>query len=349
MSLDSTETLTNANEGNFENGSKFILGPKGEMYSQTHEREPWCYLFLHHAKVEIVRKKLEEKFCVFIHKTIIYKREKSHIKQDEQPTISGLIFVQGAVNDIQNFLRENFFNIYLVKDCSNKQIAMIPDSVMQSFIQVSQVHPTRIRFMPHTFDYYSKDHSLVRITSGVLLGMEGYRIRIARDKCLITSIGGMTVAISGIHKESFENLDEYVRQQKQRWIENNPSYVALTPIQAEIDKCFFVPRNQLDILAIAENLASWVVRMKSDLESQEVDEKIEIALFILEAVGTYFRTVYANGRIREMKEVLNICREADQELLSVIERPETSMDMKHTIIAGRESLSIHFPFLPIEI
>lgn len=100
--------------------------------------------------------------------------------------------------------------------------------------------------MPHSFDYYSVGNPLVRITSGILSGLEGYRIRISRDKCLVTSIGGMTVAIGGIYKESFENLDEYVRlRRKQLEKIRQSSYVTFTPLQKEIDGCFFITPKQL--------------------------------------------------------------------------------------------------------
>ena len=75
-------------------------------------------------------------------------------------------------------------------------------------MKVAQVEPTRIRFMPNAFGHYAKGNPLLRITSGPLAGMEGYKIRIARDKCFVTTLGGMTVAIGGIHRDSFENLED---------------------------------------------------------------------------------------------------------------------------------------------
>ena len=61
--------------------------------------------------------------------------------------------------------------------------------------------------MPHPLEYYSVGHPLVKITSGVLDGLEGYQIRISRNKCLITTMGGLTIAIGGVYKENFENVD----------------------------------------------------------------------------------------------------------------------------------------------
>lgn len=165
----------------------------------------WCYLFVHHTKVERVNEKLKERFNTFIHKSIVYKQVKNHVKKEERPTISGLLFVQGDNCDIQRMLHEIDPALYLMNDCSTHRTAVIPDRVMQAFIRVSQMDENRIRFMPHALSYYSTGHPLVRVTSGVLSGFEGYIVRISRDKCLVTSVGDITVAIGGIHKETFEN------------------------------------------------------------------------------------------------------------------------------------------------
>ena len=49
----------------------------------------WCYLFVHHAKVDLMEKILSKRFKTFIHKTTIYKNENKHIREQERPTISG--------------------------------------------------------------------------------------------------------------------------------------------------------------------------------------------------------------------------------------------------------------------
>ena len=350
MPLYSTGTQTKAGVGKLDNGLEIISNPEVKNCAEIKEAASWCYLFIHHTKVEAVSRKLEEKYRVFIHKSIVYKRENKRIRKEEQPTISGLVFVQGNDMDIQNFLTGNFSRLYLAKDYSAKRVAVIPDSVMQPFMRVSEVEPTRIRFLPHTFDYYSDGNQLIRITSGVLSGLEGYRIRIARDKCLITSIGGMAIAISGIHRESFENLDEYVRQRREQLrCERESSYVTFTPLQTEIDSCFFTPQSPLDIMAIAEGLIPWTMRLKSDLTKKSFDEAVEIALFVLEEVGICFRNLYADPRIGDMRSILTVCREADKALLTVMNSEDISTDLKEIVASGRESLAIRFPFLPIEL
>lgn len=350
MPLYSTETQTNAGVGKRDSGQEFIPGPEVAVCAETEEAHSWCYLFIHHARVDAVCKVLEKQYPVFIHKSITYRRENKRIRQEEKPTVSGLVFIQGPGKDIQDFLTAGFPGLSLAKDCSTYRIAVIPDSVMQPFMHVSEVAPTRIRFMPHTFGYYSEGNPLIRITSGLLAGLEGYRIRIARDKCLVTSFGGMTVAIGGIHRDSFENLDEYVRQRREQLKSGRESsYVTFTPLQQEIDACFFTPQNQLDVIAMAEALVPWIIKVKSRLRNKDFDGAMEIALFMLEEIGIRFRTLYGNPKFGDMGSMANICREADRALLFVMGSEDVSTDLKEIVETGRESLAIRFPFLPVEL
>lgn len=350
MTLDSTESQIKA-RGKMDNELGMIPNPEVEECTEVKDGDSWCYLFIHHSKVDMVSKRLEkEHFPVFVHRSIVYRRENRRILKEEQPTISGLVFIRGNAGEIQEFLEKSFNNLHLVNDCSTGKIAVIPDSVMRPFMKVSEVTPTRIRFMPHTFGYYSEGNPLVRITSGILTGMEGYRIRIAREKCLVTSIGGMTVAIGGIHRESFENLDEYMRQRREQLkSDKESSYATFTPLRKEIDACFFTPQNQLDVMAMAETLAPWMTRVKLARLEKEFDKVAEIALFLLEEIGSCFSGLHDNPKFGGMRSMANICREADHALLIIMGSEDVSTDLKEIVETGRESLAIRFPFLPIDL
>ena len=346
----SSVTLTNVMGDNISNGTGQALVSEVRGLSKGKGGANWCYLFIHHTKVNAVNEKLKERYCTFIHKSVVYKRKNKRIAKDEKPTISGLVFVQGESDDIQSFLCENFFGLYLVKDCSTGKIAVIHNNVMQSFMQVSQVEPARIRFMPHTFDYYSSGNTLVRITSGPLTGLEGYRIRISRDKCLVTSIGGMTVAIGGIYKESFENIDEYVRQRRELLCkESQEECFTLTSCQSEIAQCFFTPQDQMDVMAIGSALNLWIVKAESYIKEKNFDKAVEITLFILNKIGNCFHSIYSDPRIKNFKEINAVCCNADKILISVLNSVDVSVDLKEIIKSERRSLVICYPFLPMEL
>lgn len=348
MSLDSTDTFSNVMKDTFGNETN-TLGSE-EKHILRHRTSSWCYLFVHHTKVESVAERVEKAFNVFIHKSIRYTREKGHVRSEEQPTISGLLFIQGEARKIQDFLNHNFLSLRLVNDCSTRKVAVIPDSIMQPFMQLSRLDVHRIRFMPHSFGYYAAGHTLVRITSGVLAGMEGYQVRIAKDRCLVTSIGGMTVAIGKVNKETFEDIGVYVHQrQEEQHIQDSEREVALTSVQSEINKCFFHPQNQLDVVAIAGCLDSWIRKAHLLSTAGKQSEAAEIVLFILEEVGSRFQTIYDSPQIGSFKELTAVCTEAVRILTEMEESSHLSEELSQYIETEKQSLATRYPFLPIEI
>ena len=171
----------------------------------------WCYLFAHHARVAVVEGMLRERFCTFVHRTTVYRKENKKVREQERPTISGLIFVQGDKADIQQFLDARLPGLRLATDCSTRATAVIADDRMRPFMQLDPGR-NRIRLMPHPIGYYSEGHPLVKLTQGLLAGFEGYLVRISRNKCLVTSMGGITVAISGVGKASLDEAERSAMQ-----------------------------------------------------------------------------------------------------------------------------------------
>lgn len=192
---------------------------------------PWSYLFIRKRDAEYFSLKAETEggFRTFIHRTIITdasgKSEKGKPNgsaQDREasngttategrPTISGLIFIQGRTNVIKKYLWERFPQYHLVNDCSTRKAAVIPDSVMQPFMRIAGTDPSRIRFLVNPLTHYAEGNTLVEIMTGPLAGLQGYIIRIDRDRKLVIGVGDMTVAIGGVHKENFEKVEEVAR------------------------------------------------------------------------------------------------------------------------------------------
>lgn len=190
---------------------------------------PWSYLFIRKRDAEYFSLKAETEggFRTFIHRTIItdasgksekgkldgsaQDREASNGTTEGRPTISGLIFIQGKTKVIKKYLWERFPQYHLVNDCSTRKAAVIPDSVMQSFMRIAGTDPSRIRFLVNPLTHYAEGNTLVEIMTGPLAGLQGYIIRIDRDRKLVIGVGDMTVAIGGVHKENFEKVEEVAR------------------------------------------------------------------------------------------------------------------------------------------
>lgn len=198
-------------------------------HHQSQAPAPWSYLFIRKRDAEYFSLKAETEggFRTFIHRTIItdesgksakgkpngsaQDKEASNGTTEGRPTISGLIFIQGKTKVIKKYLWERFPQYHLVNDCSTRKAAVIPDSVMQPFMRIAGTDPSRIRFLVNPLTHYAKGNTLVEIMTGPLAGLQGYIIRIDRDRKLVIGVGDMTVAIGGVHKENFEKVEEVAR------------------------------------------------------------------------------------------------------------------------------------------
>lgn len=211
---------------------------------QSQAPAPWSYLFIRNRDAENFSLKAETEggFKTFVHRTIITDAsgKTSKVKSEDQssgksakgkpngsaqdreagngttategrPTISGLIFIQGKTKVIRKYLWERFPQYHLVNDCSTRKAAVIPDSVMQPFMRIANTDPSRIRFLVNPLTHYAEGNTLVEIMTGPLAGLQGYIIRIDRDRKLVIGVGDMTVAIGGVHKENFEKVEEVAR------------------------------------------------------------------------------------------------------------------------------------------
>ncbi len=208
MSLDSTETLVGATNGKLWDGQRNDVWSEGGLCADGGEGLTWTYLFVPRGKMNVVNQTLQEKYMTFIHTSIVHKREGGRLTHKVRPTISGLVFVRGDVGDVQEFLNERIGGVYLSKDKSTGRVAVIRDEEMQLFMRVAQMDSQRVRVMPHVVEYYAEGHRMMKIVSGPLTGFSGYLVRIARDRCLVTTLGGLTISIGDVHKERMEDLEQ---------------------------------------------------------------------------------------------------------------------------------------------
>ncbi len=299
---------------------------------------PWSYLFIRNRDAENFSLKAETEggFRTFIHRTIItdasgksekgkpngsaQDREASNGATEGRPTISGLLFIQGKTKVIRKYLWERFPQYHLVNDCSTRKAAVIPDSVMQPFMRIAGTDPSRIRFLVNPLTHYAEGNTLVEIMTGPLAGLQGYIIRIDRDRKLVIGVGDMTVAIGGVHKENFEKVEEVARavntrqrarrQAEQRrlreGIEANvnadvalqpPDPRLLTPIQQKVDIAFFTPETFNDVLVITTNIELWTERARRLMQAGNLADASEILTFLLEEIGYWFTNIYKKKSI----------------------------------------------------
>lgn len=178
------------------------------------QASPWGYIYLHNKRVELFKKQIDaynisnpgSAHQCFVHYSYRYKQKSDGrgVTKVRLPSVSGLVFLQGEPSDLQSFLKANYPQYHLVKDCSTGKAASIAHSVMQPFMEAASAHPENITFLRDPFVKFAKDHTRLRILSGPFKGLEGYIIRINRDRQLVMEFGGYAVAIRGVYNEDFE-------------------------------------------------------------------------------------------------------------------------------------------------
>lgn len=320
---------------------------------------PWSYLFIRKRDAEYFSLKAETEggFRTFIHRTIItdtsgkptkgkpngsvQDREASNGTTEGRPTISGLIFIQGKTKVIRKYLWERFPQYHLVNDCSTRKAAVIPDSVMQPFMRIAGTDSSRIRFLVNPLTHYAEGNTLVEIMTGPLAGLQGYIIRIDRDRKLVIGVGDMTVAIGGVHKENFEKVEEVARavntrqrarrQAEQRRLRERievnvnadvasqpPDSRLLTPIQQKVDTAFFTPETFNDILVITTNIELWTERARRLIQAGNLADASEILTFLLEEIGYWFTNIYKKKSI-DMTPVKKAGNKAYKTALTILD------------------------------
>ncbi|MDY2972556.1 MAG: hypothetical protein SOR84_00535 [Candidatus Cryptobacteroides sp.] len=279
----------------------------------------WCYMFIHNREAAKFSEYAasEAGFKTFVHRTLNYKKPTEQYGDVEggRPTISGLLFIQGNEKKIKNYLRAYFPQYHVVNDCSTRRTAVIPDMVMQAFMKVSSADPTKIRFMLNPLNHYAKGNTLVRVMTGPMAGLEGYIIRIDRDRRLVMGVGDMTVAIGGVHKEQFEAVEDVARQLNNSIDPDQKR--ELSELQTSIDKSLFAPASFNDVLVVATNLELWQDRAAEYFSRRAYQRAAEILPFLLEEIGYYFSGLYGKKEL-DIQPVLNIGKCISQKINTML-------------------------------
>ena len=187
--------------------------------------------------------------------------------------------------------------------------------VMQAFMKVSSADPTKIRFMLNPLNHYAKGNTLVRVMTGPMAGLEGYIIRIDRDRRLVMGVGDMTVAIGGVHKEQFEAVEDVARQLNNSIDPDQKR--ELSELQTSIDKSLFAPASFNDVLVVATNLELWQDRATEYFSRRAYQRAAEILPFLLEEIGYYFSGLYGKKEL-DIQPVLNIGKRISQKINTIL-------------------------------
>ena len=308
----------------------------------------WSYLFVHNQKVKSIEEQLiKDEKTHFVHRTIKYihrYRNGNGMRKVEAPSVSGLIFLQGDPETLQYYLDENVKPYRLCKNCSTGKVATIPCNQMEPFMRVAETDSERLRFLLRPFVYYSKNRTMLRILTGEYAGLEGYVIRIARDRRLVIDVGGMAVAISGVHAERFEEVHKNESDKKERELFYKRN---LHERNAFLDRYFHRVRTIQEVSAQVENIEMLRLQTLADVRDKKLDLKDAFATFyfIIEEIGYYYAP-FIDTLNDKLSPIFNAGRTIMQEIEKIIAIYQNSdMQLHNRYATEYEELQAHYGYL----
>lgn len=195
---------------------KKLVGNKtGELYFRMDES---------HKDIYVPNIFVAEEDKIIVKRRGKASRKHTAVKTAPQKDLWGLIFLQGAPDDVIVFLKNFFPNYFVMKDCAHKdertlkdRVAVIRDEKMQILIKAVNANYTQIRFLKATLAEVAKGQPLRQMVSGALKGERGYIVRIQADRHFVFSLNEDTLAcISGVHNDLSVIYEDYLKQKSQK-------------------------------------------------------------------------------------------------------------------------------------
>lgn len=299
----------------------------------------WSYFFTHNARLKHIIQKLKADnfFPTFVHQSCNYIRNHDKVCKQLRPTISGLIFIQGEVKAIEAYFKDRLPELHLARDYATRCVARIPHAVMQPFMKIAELDATRIRFLLHPFEHYAGSQ-LVRITSGPMAGLEGYIIRIDRDRKLVMRVGDLTIAVGGIHRESFENVADYIRMRRAEEHESSAvSEEGLTDLQMAVERTLFKPQTSTDRLLLAGSGARWIETAQERQAQADWGAALEILRYLWERLAAFRQDLMLTDAAgREL--IARLSRQVSMQLDELHAAPHLPTDIAEKIEVWRDEI-----------
>ena len=325
-----------------------LVNIKSKAAKEKVDYTSWSYLFVHNQKVKSIEDQLKKDGVThFVHKTIKYvprHRNRGGMREVETPSVSGLIFLQGNPELLQDYLDKNKKPYKLCKNCSTGKVATIPCNQMEPFMRVAETEPERLRFLLRPFVYYSKNRTLLRILTGEYAGLEGYVIRIARDRRLVIDVGGMAVAISGVHAERFEEVNKNEANKKERELFYKRN---LHERNAFIDRYFHQVKTAQEVSAQVENIEILRLQTLADVRDKKLDLKDAFATFyfMIEEIGYYYAP-FIDYFKDELRPIFEAGRTVMQEIENIIAMfLNINIQLHNRYATEYEELQAHYGYL----
>ena len=221
------------------------------------------------------------------------------------PAISGLIFIKGRLEDLQEKIKFNKNTLYLRKSTfSNKEDYLtISDSEMQNFIAITSKAGENITyFSPDEIKFHPGDK--IRVNGGVFDGREGVIMRIKgkRKKQFVVSIPGVVYAAVELEPDMIEVSEKFEQDVSKNVDEDKKALFDLAKrVLFEIPTNFQQEKEYYVLLAELKRTYARLKPVKAYLPAQEA----ELALpLYMSSIKLQQDVIPAEQRLRKAIEKL---------------------------------------------
>lgn len=140
----------------------------------------------------------------------VFNPESSEMEETETFVISNLIFIHTNDN-IYNIIKRFVGLRYPFIDHMTGRPAVVKHKEMKRFIMsIEKSTEQKVEepiLLQQPYSFFSR-YKKVKIIGGSLEGMEGYVVRVRKDRKLVISLGTMAVAVSGLHRWQLKPIEE---------------------------------------------------------------------------------------------------------------------------------------------
>lgn len=147
---------------------------------------------------EHLTEKNVQSFVPMKYELIIKDERKQRI---EVPAIHNMVFVYSTREILDDFMAQSNLkdSIQYISRTNTREPIIIPQQEMTNFMLVTGTLQENLIYLNDGIKKFEKNDR-VHVTGGLLEGLEGYIVRIRRDRKIVVSLQGVVaVAISGIH------------------------------------------------------------------------------------------------------------------------------------------------------
>ena len=158
----------------------------------------------------------------------------------------------------------------------------------------------------------------------------------------------MTIAVGGIHRESFENVADYIRMRRAEQDESAAaSEKGLTDLQMAVERTLFKPQTSTDRLLLAGSGACWIETAQERQAQADWGAALEILCYLWERLAAFRQDLMLTDAAgREL--IARLSRQVSMQLDALLDAPNRPTDIAEKIEVWRDEILLRNGFACVD-